>query len=50
MEALQLVLTDAGAREDLRAPARLMGATFDWNTVAEQTVDVYRAALGLSAP
>jgi len=43
---LRIVTTDAALRDDLRARGLRRAAAFDWTTVADETVDAYRRAVG----
>ena len=43
---LRIVTTDAALREDLRARGLRRASAFDWTTVADETVDAYRRAIG----
>jgi glycosyltransferase involved in cell wall biosynthesis len=40
------VTNDAALREDLRARGLRRASAFDWTTVADETVDAYRRAIG----
>jgi glycosyltransferase involved in cell wall biosynthesis len=46
---LRIVTTDAALRDDLRTRGLRRAAAFDWTTVADETVDAYRRAIGGTA-
>jgi glycosyltransferase involved in cell wall biosynthesis len=43
---LRIVTNDTELREDLRARGLRRASAFDWTTVADESVDAYRRAIG----